>query len=309
MATKLNLERSGPPLTREEISVFEQEIGAQLPEDYRRFILRHNGGVTGLTGAFIGFSWERRLQTLWGFYRLLPTRDEGLRRALRELRELKTDGFVPVASTSNDEEICLAVCAKDAGAVFFTVYKYKAVYRGDLVPIAVTMAPLAGSFTEFLDMLVEIPDPYCRIEDLGKQGTPDDLAQYLAKGNSIDAVGKNDLTIVCEAIKFNNLPMIQACIERGASLSGTIHRAVGNQRTELIQMLVDAGADINEEDETGTTPLYYVGGTALPGEEGARNRELEALLVKLGAVKRSKRERRIYWGPRIDDSGRPVDNR
>ncbi len=293
MTTKLNLERSGPPLTAQEISAFEQEIGGRLPEDYKQFLLARNGG---LTEPWVGFLWKGEMQRVGEFRPLLRPGDRGVRPALQSLRELNTDGFLPVASTLNEQEICVAFRG-NVGAVFLTEYTYKTVFRGDLVPIAVTMTPLARSFTEFLDMLVEIPDPYCRIEDLGKQGTPDDLAQYLEEGNSIDAVGKNGFTIICEAIKFNNVPMVRACIEHGASLSGTIHRAVGNRRPHLIQMLVDAGADINERDEFGDTPLYCVGGTALPDEEGARNREVEALLIKLGAVKESSRERRIYWGP------------
>jgi ankyrin repeat protein len=97
-------------------------------------------------------------------------------------------------------------------------------------------------------------------------------------------MGKNGLTIVCEAIKFDNLAMIRACIEHGASLSGTITVAVDNRHIHLIEMLVKAGADINERDEYGNTPLRYVVGTALPGEEGSRNRKLRALLIKLGAT-------------------------
>jgi ankyrin repeat protein len=106
----------------------------------------------------------------------------------------------------------------------------------------------------------------------------------LAAGNSINAMGKNHFTIVCEAVKFDNSAMIQACIERGASLSGTIELAVGNHHVHLIEMLVKAGANINERNEFGDTPLHAVGGTALPGKEGAQNRAIRDLLIKLGAV-------------------------
>lgn len=49
-------------------------------------------------------------------------------------------------------------------------------------------------------------------------------------------------------------------------------------------MLVNAGADIKERDEWGYTPLHYIGGTALPGDEGKKNRAMRHLLIKLGAV-------------------------
>jgi hypothetical protein len=283
MTRNVNLENPGPSLTVEEINAFEQEIGGRLPGDYKEFLLAHNGG---LAEPLLGLRWQGKTEKIGGFDSLFPGSHRGLRlslQCLREVNPISTDGFLPIASTFNEQDICLAYRG-NGSAVFHTIYTYKTVFRGDLVPIDVTMAPLASSFTEFLDSLVEIPEPYCRIRDLGKQGTPDQLAQYVTEGNSIDAVGKNALTIVCEAVKFNNLPMIQACIEHGASLSGTLQLAVGNLRTHLIEILVQAGADVNERDEFGDTPLGYVGGTALPGEEGARNRELRELLIKLGAT-------------------------
>jgi hypothetical protein len=191
---------------------------------------------------------------------------------------------VPIGSTFGGDDICLAVRGR-IGAVFHTAYTYKTVGRGDLVPIDVAMEPLAGSFTEFLDLLTEIPDPYCHVVDLGRRGTVEDLRRYVAEGNSINALGKNKRTVLCEAIVYNNLPMVRACIERGAGLSGTIDAAVGAHQTHLIEMLVKAGADVNERDEHGFTPLSGVGGWDLPGKEGARNRGLRDLLIKLGAHK------------------------
>jgi ankyrin repeat protein len=143
------------------------------------------------------------------------------------------------------------------------------------------MHQIATSFSEFVESLVEIP--ICLTEELGKSGASEDLIEYLARGQSLDAIGTNGLTILCEAIKYRNIPMIEACIERNASLSNTIRTAVGNGHIDLIQLLVDAGADVNETDEYGDTPLQYVPGTALPGEEGARNRAMWDLLVRLGA--------------------------
>ena len=132
---------------------------------------------------------------------------------------------MPITSTLGGNYICVATRGK-VGAVYHTVYTYKTVYIDDLVPIDVTMAsPLADSFTEFLDSLTEIPDPYCRIQELGKQGTKEDLAKYLAEGNSIDTLGKNNWTIVCHAVIYGNVPMIQASVECHASLSKTIEIA------------------------------------------------------------------------------------
>lgn len=301
MTTKVNLEHSGPPLTLEIINAFEEEIRGRLPDDYKHFLLARNGGSCE---PLLGLPWEERVERVCRFMKLLPTADQGIRRNLADLRELNCDGYLPVADTFNDQLICIAFRGDKSGAAYFTVYKYRALFRRDLVPIAVRMAPLADSFTEFLERLVEIPEPSCRIRDLGERGTPDDLAQYVAEGNSIDAVGRYDSTILCEAIKFANVPMIQACIERGASLSGTTETAVSCTHTELVKMLVDAGADVNERNEYGHTPLHYVPGTALPGEEGARNRQLRDLLIELGAIDPYRRIEELGERGTADDLGR-----
>jgi hypothetical protein len=42
------LERSGPPLTPAKIAKLEAQLGAPLPDDYRRFLLESNGGTPEL---------------------------------------------------------------------------------------------------------------------------------------------------------------------------------------------------------------------------------------------------------------------
>jgi ankyrin repeat protein len=288
MEKHIHLENPGPPLKIEQITAFEKEIGGRLPEDYKEFLLAHNGGICEQE---LGLLWEDDIQTISGFFPLSPE-DSGIRCSLRHLREVnpkKADGYLPLTCTTSDFHICLAYKGKNAGKIFFTAYKYKKVGLGDLVPIDVTMVPLADSFSEFLDCLVEIPEHYCRIEYLGKCGTVDDLVKYMAEGNSINAMGKNNFTILCEAVKFDNAAMIKACIEHGANLSGCIEIAVTNRHIHLIEMLVKAGANINERDEFGFTPLHHISGTALPGEEGDQNRRLRKLLIKLGAIDPSNR--------------------
>jgi hypothetical protein len=285
MNMTINLENSGPPLSIDDIAAFEREIDGKIPDDYKQFLLAHNGGFCE---PELGLLRESQLEIIPYFDSLLPaTEDAGLRYALRRLREVspaKVDGYVPIARATSGRDICLAYKGLRAGAVFYTEFEYKTVFRGDLVPIDVTMVPLADSFTDLLGQLTEIPNPYCRIEDLGKNGTPEDLDIYLAEGNSIDEIGKNDVSILCEAIKFNNMGMIKACIERGASLSKSIYIAAVNQRPDIVQLLYDVGADVNEQDEYGYRPLACLGGTALPGDEGKLNRQLRDLLISLGAT-------------------------
>ncbi len=171
MGKKIKLEDPGPRLTPEQISEFEKELGGRLPEDYRRFLLDHNGGRCK---PLLGLPWAGSIHQIGGFHQLLPANeDSGVHCALRHLREVnraEVQGYLPIAGTWSECEICLAYEGKNRGGVFFTAYKYKIARADeDLVPIDVTMVPLADSFTGFLEHLVEIPEFHCPIEELGER--------------------------------------------------------------------------------------------------------------------------------------------
>lgn len=271
----LQLTREGTPLSQKDIEVFENDIEAKLPRDYRLFLLRNNGGVPRTQLKYSGKNQTFRVGV---FYDLLPSPESGLRRAVNDLEKL-VKGYLPIADEMGEQEICISLINGKRG-VYLTEY-----INGSDDPVAVTMHKLEDSFTDFLCSLVEIIRPHDDIQELGKIGDAKDLEEFLSLGRLIDEESMYGFTILCEAIKSDNMPMIQACIERGASLSHTIHTAVFSRKVHLIEPLVEAGADVNEPSKNGQMPLRAVGGVKLPGEEGARNREMRDILLKHGAVK------------------------
>jgi len=54
-----------------------------------------------------------------------------------------------------------------------------------------------------------------------------------------------------------------------------IHLAAKKKKTELVKMLIDAGADLNEKDDTGKTALFYAADT--------NNKDAVKALLKGGA--------------------------
>jgi hypothetical protein len=44
MNTDLSFQHPHPPTSEEAIAAFEKELGFRLPEDYRQFLLKYNGG-------------------------------------------------------------------------------------------------------------------------------------------------------------------------------------------------------------------------------------------------------------------------
>jgi len=270
---QLTLTNTGPQLTRFDFYRLELDMGAPVPEDYREFLITANGGFPE---PELAFKWRLESRRLNAFWQLLPDANQGIRNKLRYMREMRADGILPIGGSA-DSDIGLLFKDKSHGVVFVEY-----IYRDDF-PIGAKAYPLAESFTAFLNSLIVLPlDP---IVELAKHGTPEELAKYLEKGHSIDELSKHKLSLLCEAIKFRNRALIEACLERKANLTKAMFIAVQNRQLEIITRLVAAGADVNEIDEYGETPLHYVGGQALPGEEGQRNRELEALMLSLGAHK------------------------
>src|SRR6266478_8116519 len=98
MEMNIQLEDCGPPLTPEQISTFEKELGGRIPDDYKQFLLAHNGGFCE---PMLGLAWSGKLETIPAFDSLLPgTENGGIRRILSSLREVnpaKVNGYLPIA--------------------------------------------------------------------------------------------------------------------------------------------------------------------------------------------------------------------
>lgn len=120
---------------------------------------------------------------------------------------------------------------------------------------------MAETFSEFVDKLRPIEVEYCLIEWLVRHGQEGDLDEYLASGAAIAALGKKGHSLLCEAIKFGNDHVVNACLERQAFLSRALHFATHAKRVDLIIRLVKLRADVNEADEHEMKPLECIGGT------------------------------------------------
>lgn len=83
----------------------------------------------------------------------------------------------------------------------------------------------------------------------------------------------------------NTLPMVRFLAGRGSTPRGLCHAAeAGNMK--VAKIVIDLGADVNEADEHGHTPLDYCTGFAHTWQfkSGQHHRELATLLSKHGAM-------------------------
>lgn len=152
----LELEPIGPAIDELTVARFERLIGARLPDDYRAFLLAHNGGeptkrrcfrfadrtgpyTNGAVRAFAGLGKPQYydLERLHEVY----CEDE---------RRVPTD-VIPIAPDAFGNLVCLAVGGAHRGRVYFWDHER------ETEPAAyVNMDRLADSFTEFCERLYEL---------------------------------------------------------------------------------------------------------------------------------------------------------
>ena len=148
----VRIENSFKPITEAELATFEQELDLELPNDYRQFLLVHNGGVP--TPDLYDFKMDSFI------YEGCVTRFLGLREGERYSfsRYLKTyqkrlpANLFPIALDLSVDLICVSTSGNDYGRVHFWDHNWEIT---DGKPDYSNVHFVANSFTEFLDMLYD----------------------------------------------------------------------------------------------------------------------------------------------------------
>jgi hypothetical protein len=152
----IEIRGAGPPLTEESLTSFERELGTSLPDSYRRFLLRNNGGrpplekdtvdVEGLPGS------PTDVQDFFGLGDPIESCD--LRWNKETLCERIPDSLLAIATDSFGSAFCISLKGADRGAVSFCDLQSVAFnYEADP-----DFYPVAPDFDSFLNKLREFPD-------------------------------------------------------------------------------------------------------------------------------------------------------
>lgn len=146
-----------PPAPREKVRHFEQAIGARLPDDYREFLIRCNGGSLGGSVCFAGPTPDGQpgdacIHHIGGFrkesyFSLEETRDiyqEGEDRIPEELIWIMDDPF--------GNAFCLGVKGEHRGRVYFWDHENEPDPEqwDRRVETAGNIELLANTFTDFI---------------------------------------------------------------------------------------------------------------------------------------------------------------
>ncbi len=257
------------PASEHEIKRFERAHGVTLPASYREFML-HWGGGAPKPNCLIDEA-GNILASLAIIYALT---DEDMASQLFAFPPPRETGFLAIGNSGGGDYFLLEL---RTGEVFYWDHE-----ENDVVPERSEMLWLGQSLGSIVDGLTyppgEGPEERDEIERTGESGTADDV-DALVRRRGLEARNASGRSVAEEAARYTNLPVLERCLDLGASTHNLLHLAAQGSNLDVVRFLVQRGAPINETNGRGETPL-----------DRAIFRETYELLESLGAVhaKRSK---------------------
>lgn len=227
--TTINDSRKFGPLDEARLIAFEAEFGATLPEEYRAFLLKHNGGrpvpanfrlsgddasdVHQLYGLHDGPNYAR-LDAVTGVWRARLPED-----------------LLPVGADSFGNQITIGMRGGRRGQVYFWDH------------VSAEAHLLAAGFRSFLERLFEWVDPnehvfwkIMRTNDIGA------LRRMLAEGHDLEDKDECDRTLIENAAIWGRTAMVRVLVEAGAQLRSARDLAVQNGHAELVAYIDESSS-------------------------------------------------------------------
>ncbi len=117
----VTIHESRPPITDADIQAVEQQLNIQFPDDYRRFLLAHNGGrpEPSVFDIIEGESAFTDSMVDW-FYCIDPGDYHfHIVKKAKVFKDRMPPEFIPIGCDPGGNQICLVVAGEDKGMIFF----------------------------------------------------------------------------------------------------------------------------------------------------------------------------------------------
>ena len=148
---KIQVTKSAGPLNEVTINETANELGIQLPESYRKFLLRNNGGRPNPT-VFPIFGDSTDTHGILNEFCCICKKNSNdliYKRGVFDGRV--PDNFLIIGNDPGGNQICLSIAGNDYGKVYFWDHENE-VAEGE-EPGYQNVYLIANSFDEFLDTL------------------------------------------------------------------------------------------------------------------------------------------------------------
>jgi hypothetical protein len=149
----MKIENDFPSTTATALTELEGRLGFELPEPYRRFLLRTNGGQPTPDRLFVP-GWHGKSTCLAWFYGVQGGPHYDLAANAERMAEWLPDGFVPIGEDSGGNCVCLATKAPHSGRVYFWDHESRMQEDGTPKRTVESLFEIAPSFEALLASLV-----------------------------------------------------------------------------------------------------------------------------------------------------------
>lgn len=264
--------------TKKSILAFEKSLGVTLPEEYKNFLSTTNGGY--LSDWYVKTPGIRSIDNVDVsiFYGLLPEKNRlSLQKGIQKHGPILPKGHLPIACGS--DVFTLSLSGKNPGCVFFWDHETNTSMNDDKF-VESNGYLLAGSFDEFLTRIATFyddPEPEVKLSpskssaskkpnfrkllSLFNRPHNDQTAEAISL--EIEAQGGDLSSIQDGELPFNNIRhtgVLRALLK--AKLNPSLVDVEGHPLIWLaagsapcIDLLVKAGANVNQKDREGESPL------------------------------------------------------
>jgi hypothetical protein len=106
-------------VTESDIQAFETRLNARLPEDYRQFLMQHNGGKPEPYCFRVDMNGFPNESAITYFLCLSDTEQDSLSRYLKIYRDRIPVNLLPIALPLAVNLVCLSIAGDDYGTVYF----------------------------------------------------------------------------------------------------------------------------------------------------------------------------------------------
>jgi len=197
--------------SEESLAEFELNYSIPLPDDYKLFLLKHNGGKPEPSC----FKIKKDISDVQIFYGLHQDKLNSLEAMLIMYKNRISHDFLPIASDSFGNQICLGLKGKSQNCIYF--------WNHDLEGSPQALTKVASSFNEFADSLFEWRDPdETFVEKIVNDNDIAKLKLLIMNGFDINQRDKDGISLLQDAVRLNRLEMVRVLIESGAELGDSL---------------------------------------------------------------------------------------
>jgi len=150
-----NMEDTGPQLSGGDLDKLEVRLGYKMPDDFRRFLLKYNGGMP-FPYYYDVQGWQEPHAAVNEFNGILPGLYNDIEVNLENRKGRLPEGFIPIANDPGGNTLLLSLVDETLGKVYFWDHENEPYERGVALKDYPNIYWVADSFNQLLEQLHEI---------------------------------------------------------------------------------------------------------------------------------------------------------